>query len=144
MLDFFCLKGNGVDQCSSRIDTQCLFHNINMAGIEAKRTIYRRRNFIDHLFHHFFSSMPFIPILMSRMAAPFSSCAIAISRTRSSFPSRSWACSFFFPVGLIRSPTTRKLPSRPTSTFCAQTQESCDAMQAACEVPSPALHPKVP
>mgnify|MGYP006892291155 CR=1 FL=1 len=25
-----------------------------MAGIEAKRTIYRRRNFIDHLFHHFF------------------------------------------------------------------------------------------
>ena len=61
--------------------------------------------------------MPFIPILMSRMAAPFSSCAIAISRTRSSFPSRSWACSFFFPVGLIRSPTTRKLPSRPTSTF---------------------------
>ena len=54
MLDFFCLKGNGVDQCSSRIDTQCLFHNINMAGIEAKRTIYRRRNFIDHLLHHFF------------------------------------------------------------------------------------------
>ena len=56
--------------------------------------------------------MPFIPILISRIFAPRSVCSSAICTTRSMFPARSISCSFFFPVGLIRSPTTKKLPSR--------------------------------
>ena len=59
-----------------------------------------------------FSSMPFIPILTSRIAAPSSSCASAISVTRSSCPARSCSCNAFLPVGLIRSPITINGPSK--------------------------------
>ena len=63
-----------------------------------------------------FSSIPFIPILMSRIDAPFSSCSNAMVRTRFKEPSFNSACSFFFPVGLIRSPMTIKRPSSVIST----------------------------
>ena len=53
-----------------------------------------------------------MPTLISRIDAPFSICSSAIVITVSRTPSRSSACSFFLPVGLIRSPTTIKEPSK--------------------------------
>ena len=70
-----------------------------------------------------FSSIPFIPILMSRICAPFSSCSVAIVRTILRLPSFNSACSFFFPVGLIRSPITMNLPSSRIST-CIRSEAS--------------------
>ena len=57
-----------------------------------------------------FSSIPFIPILISRICAPISSCSSAMSQTISMLPWRSDSCSSFFPVGLMRSPITRNGP----------------------------------
>ncbi len=48
---------------------------------------------------------------MSRTAASFCSCCTAISQTMPRLPSRSVSCSFFFPVGLIRSPIIVNGPS---------------------------------
>ena len=63
-----------------------------------------------------FSSMPLIPILTSRIPAPQASCSSANCSTISRLPVRSCSCSFFFPVGLMRSPTMIKLSSKPNST----------------------------
>ena len=60
-----------------------------------------------------FSSMPLIPILMSSTSAPQASCSWAKPSTRSRSPSRSFSCSLFLPVGLIRSPTTINVSSNP-------------------------------
>ena len=65
-----------------------------------------------------FSSMPLIPMFTSRMLAPQASCASAKSDTSSRDPSLSAACSFFFPVGFMRSPTTIKGSSSPNATVC--------------------------
>ncbi len=51
-----------------------------------------------------FSSIPLMPMLISRTEAPHASCSSANSDTISIEPSFNCACSFFFPVGLIRSP----------------------------------------
>ncbi len=64
------------------------------------------------------SSMPPMPILISRISAPQASCSSARSDTISMDPARSCSCSFFLPVGLIRSPTIIKLSSRPKDTVC--------------------------
>ena len=63
-----------------------------------------------------FSSMPLIPTLMSKSDAPHISCSSAKETTISRLPSRSCACNFFFPVGLMRSPTIIKGESRSKAT----------------------------
>ena len=76
-----------------------------------------------------FSSIPFIPMLISRISAPLSSWFSAISITRSSCPFRSSSCSFFFPVGLIRSPITIKVPFSDNS-IVFRSEESRDLLFA--------------
>ena len=63
-----------------------------------------------------FSSMPLMPILTSRILAPHASCSSAKADTISIEPSRSCACNFFFPVGLMRSPMIIKLSFKPKAT----------------------------
>ena len=65
-----------------------------------------------------FSSTPPMPMLISSIPAPHASCSCAKSATSSMEPARSCSCSFFLPVGLIRSPTRINGSSSPKEIVC--------------------------
>ena len=73
-----------------------------------------------------FSSIPLIPTLISSKDAPLASCSSAKSSTMDRLPLRSSSWSFFFPVGLILSPTIISGESRlKARVFLSDVRKRC-------------------